>query len=138
MKVDIRTMEGLLRGKCLPANMLVSESLSAYLVRQFDALHERAEAAERERDDLKHIQELNVKIKQAMHERFTRAEAEIARRDAAAGEVEELSMLIRKLVHSLKNSNPDSGLLKSVPDYMRRKGYWKATDCLRGDDVKQG
>lgn len=86
MKVDIRTMEGLLRGKCLPANILVNESLPAYLVRQFDALQERAEAAERERDDLKHIQELNVKIKQAMHERFTRAEAEIARRDAAASE----------------------------------------------------
>lgn len=48
-------------------------------------------------------------------------------------EVEELSMLIRRLVHSLKNSNPDSSLLKSVPDYMQRKGYWKATDCLRGE-----
>ncbi|QHJ80333.1 MAG: hypothetical protein [Bacteriophage sp.] len=53
MKVDIHTMEGLLSGKCLPANMLVNESLSAYLVRQFEALHDRAEAAERERDDLK-------------------------------------------------------------------------------------
>lgn len=48
-------------------------------------------------------------------------------------EVEELSMQIRRLVHSLKNSNPDSSLLKSVPDYMQRKGYWKATDCLRGE-----
>ncbi|WP_336797596.1 ead/Ea22-like family protein [Erwinia aphidicola] len=54
------------------------------------------------------------------------------------GEVEELSMLIRRLVHSLKNSNPHSGLLISVPDYMRRKGFWKSTDCMRGDDVKQG
>ncbi|KMV71985.1 hypothetical protein AI28_17805 [bacteria symbiont BFo1 of Frankliniella occidentalis] len=54
------------------------------------------------------------------------------------GEVEELSMLIRRLVHSLKNSNPHSGLLISVPDYMRRKGIWKSTDFLRGDDVKQG
>ncbi|AXU94200.1 hypothetical protein CI789_02515 [Erwinia persicina] len=48
-------------------------------------------------------------------------------------EVEELSMQIRRLVHSLKNFNPDSSLLKSVPDYMQRKGYWKATDCLRGE-----
>ncbi len=54
------------------------------------------------------------------------------------GEVEELSVLIRRLVHSLKNSNPHSGLLISVPDYMRRKGFWKSTDCMRGDDVKQG
>lgn len=36
--------------------------------------------------ELEHNQELNLKIKQAMFERFTRAEAELARRDAAAGE----------------------------------------------------
>lgn len=47
---------------------------------------EQLESAERERDELKRNQELNLKIKQAMHERFTRAEAELARRDAAAGE----------------------------------------------------
>ncbi|NKG32081.1 hypothetical protein FVB43_18805 [Erwinia rhapontici] len=46
----------------------------------------RLSAVERERDELKRNQELNLKIKQAMHERFTRAEAELARRDAAAGE----------------------------------------------------
>lgn len=159
-----------------------SKGGDADVIELIDAL----EAAEREHDELKRIQELNIKIKQAMHERFTRAEAELARRDAAAGEpvavisvdsltelkesyrpvlafrpdhkrnsqgiplytaappavlaseVEELSMLIRRLVHSLKNSNPDSALLKSVPDYMRLKGFWKVTDCLRGDDVKQG
>ncbi|MCS3605285.1 hypothetical protein [Erwinia rhapontici] len=44
----------------------------------------RLSAVERERDELKRNQELNLKIKQAMHERFTRAEAELARRDAAA------------------------------------------------------
>lgn len=58
----------------------------AELEKIVDAFRQRAFEAERERDELKHIQELNVKIKQAMHERFTRAEAEIARRDAAAGE----------------------------------------------------
>ncbi|MDI3438329.1 hypothetical protein QLG07_02505 [Erwinia sp. V90_4] len=182
----------------------------------------RLEAAELEIEGLKRFQELNLKIKQAMHERFTRAErerdelraeqaehdeqiarmeskfslakraldsktarcekaeAELRRRDAAAGEpvayryratnmfgdlldawklsetknktgtcqplytaappavlpgeVEELSMLIRRLVHSLKNSNPHSGLLWSVPDFMHKKGYWKANDCLRGEN----
>ena len=53
---------------------------------------------------------------------------------ALPGEVEELSMLIRRLVHSLKNSNPHSGLLWSVPDFMHKKGYWKANDCLRGEN----
>lgn len=84
MKVSIIEMEGLLHGKCVPAKMLVNESLAAFLVRQFDALHEKLSAAERERDELKRNQELNLKIKQAMHERFTRAETELARRDAAA------------------------------------------------------
>lgn len=65
MKASIVEMEGLLRGKCVPAKMLVNESLAEYLVRQFDALHERADKAERERDELR---------------------AEIARRDAVAGE----------------------------------------------------
>lgn len=46
----------------------------------------RADEAERERDVLQRNQELNLKIKQAMHERLTRAEAELARRDVAAGE----------------------------------------------------
>ncbi len=36
--------------------------------------------------ELEDNQALNIKIKQAMFERFTRAEAELARRDAAAGE----------------------------------------------------
>lgn len=44
-------------------------------------LIERLEAAERERDFLKRNQELNLKIKQDMHERFIRSEAEIARLD---------------------------------------------------------
>lgn len=53
MKASIVEMEGLLRGKCVPAKMLVNESLAEYLVRQFDSLHERVEAAERERDELR-------------------------------------------------------------------------------------
>lgn len=86
MKVDIRTMEGLLRGKCLPANMLVNESLAEYLVRQFDALHERAEAAERERDELRlrdcHQCGEILQLAGALN----KAESELARRDAAVVE----------------------------------------------------
>lgn len=85
MKVDIHTMEGLLSGKCLPANMLVNESLSAYLVRQFEALHDRAEAAERERDG---AMSSALAVADAWVRRAKVAEAEIARRDAAAGEAD--------------------------------------------------
>lgn len=44
---------------------------------------------------------------------------------------DDLVMQIRRLVHALKNAKPDHSLVKSVPDYMRKKGYWKVTDCLR-------
>lgn len=76
MKASIVEMEGLLRGKCVPAKMLVNESLAEYLVRQFDSLHERAEVAERERD------ELRLEIA-----RIGGAKSiEVLQRDAAAGE----------------------------------------------------
>lgn len=87
MKVDIRTMERLLRGKCLPAE---------YLVRQFDALHERVGAAERERDELRECLAVmdgrlsaSRALKQLWKNRAGDAEEEIARRDAAAGEAVE-------------------------------------------------
>ncbi|EFE98274.1 hypothetical protein [Serratia odorifera] len=44
---------------------------------------------------------------------------------------DDLIMQVRRLVHALKKANPDHALVKQVPDYMRRKGYWKVTDCLR-------
>jgi len=50
---------------------------------------------------------------------------------APAAVPDDLVMQIRRLVHALKNAKPDHNLVKSVPDYMRRKGYWKVTDCLR-------
>ena len=46
-------------------------------------------------------------------------------------QVEELSMQIRRLVHALKKASPDNPLVKSVADYMRRKGHWKISDVLR-------
>lgn len=49
-------------------------------------LIEELEAAQQRIAELERNQELNLKIKQAMVERFTRTEAELARRDAAAGE----------------------------------------------------
>ncbi|WP_312265120.1 hypothetical protein [Mixta calida] len=45
--------------------------------------------------------------------------------------VDDLVMQIRRLVHAMKKSNPDSQLISQVSDYMQRSGYWQATDCLR-------
>lgn len=100
MKASIVEMEGLLRGKCVPAKMLVNESLAEYLVRQFDSLHERAEVAERERDELRAEQAEHDEQIARMESKFSlakraldsktarceKAEAELSRRDAAAGE----------------------------------------------------
>jgi predicted nucleic acid-binding Zn-ribbon protein len=100
MKASIVEMEGLLRGKCVPAKMLVNESLAEYLVRQFDALHERADKAERERDELRAEQAEHDEQIARMESKFSlakraldsktarceKAEAELRRRDSAAGE----------------------------------------------------
>lgn len=86
MKVTSIEMIGLLRGKCVPRDMKVNESLAAYLVRQFDDLHEKREAAERERDELRVEAEKYVELSGRNAARAQKAEAELARRDAAAGE----------------------------------------------------
>lgn len=84
MKASIVEMEGLLRGKCVPAKMLVKESLAEYLVRQFDSLHERAEVAERERDELRESLIAASNMQSIHREACQKAEAELARRDALA------------------------------------------------------
>ncbi|NYA15731.1 hypothetical protein [Serratia fonticola] len=48
-------------------------------------------------------------------------------------QTDELVMQIRRLVHALKKAKPDSSLVQQVTDYMKRHGYFKATDCLRGE-----
>lgn len=52
-------------------------------------------------------------------------------RAAPPAPVDDLVMLIRRLVHALKKSNPDSQLISQVSDYMQRSGHWQATDFLR-------
>jgi len=86
MKASIVEMEGLLRGKCVPAKMLVNESLAEYLVRQFDALHERADKAERERDELRKTLHATQDGAIETINHAMQLQAELARRDAAAGE----------------------------------------------------
>lgn len=51
--------------------------------------------------------------------------------DNTAPPVGDLAMLVRRLVHALKKSNPDSPLISQVSDYMQRSGYWQGKDCLR-------
>lgn len=53
------------------------------------------------------------------------------KRAAPPAPVDDLVMLIRRLVHALKKSNPDNKLITQVSEYMQRSGYWQATDCLR-------
>lgn len=104
----------------------------------------RLSAVERERDELKRNQELNLKIKQAMHERFTRAEAELARRDAAAlepvavvdiqrgrGDGKKFALCYTSAGHSL----PDDvyNLYTAAPPAADRvPDYWQFK-CVNGD-----
>lgn len=84
MKPTIIEMNGMLRGHCIPRDIKMNESLAAYLVRQFDALHERVEAAERERDDLKENQTRALQLVARRERQVLRYQKEIARRDALA------------------------------------------------------
>ncbi|MBC1188484.1 hypothetical protein HII27_22605 [Kluyvera sp. SCKS090646] len=44
MKINLFEMEGLLRGQCIPGDLLVNETLAEYLVRQFDKLEQQLAA----------------------------------------------------------------------------------------------
>lgn len=46
MKITEHEMRGLLAGKCLPGDMRLNEDLPAYLVRKFDELQQKLDAAD--------------------------------------------------------------------------------------------
>ena len=53
MKINLFEMEGLLRGQCIPGDLLVNETLAEYLVRQFDKLEQQLAAVVAENAGLK-------------------------------------------------------------------------------------
>ncbi|EBB3719854.1 ead/Ea22-like family protein [Salmonella enterica] len=59
------------------------------------------------------------------------AESEGERADRAEKQVEELTMWIKRLAHSLRNAKPDSKLHGAVMDYLSRKGLISVEDVLR-------
>lgn len=48
MKINLIEMEGLLRGQCIPGDLIVNETLAEYLVRKFDVLNEQLAESRRE------------------------------------------------------------------------------------------
>lgn len=59
------------------------------------------------------------------------AESEGERADRAEKQVEELTMWIKRLAHSLRNARPDSKLHSDAMDYLSRKGLISVEDVLR-------
>lgn len=59
------------------------------------------------------------------------AESEGERADRAEKQVEELTMWIKRLAHSLKNTRPDSKLHIDAMDYLSSKGLISVEDVLR-------
>ncbi|EAX4620422.1 ead/Ea22-like family protein [Salmonella enterica subsp. arizonae] len=59
------------------------------------------------------------------------AESEGERADRAEKQVEELTMWIKRLAHSLRNARPDSELHGAAMDYLSRKGLISVEDVLR-------
>lgn len=46
----------------------------------------------------------------------------VGERDLAQGQVGDLSMLVRQLVHALRKASPDHALPDKAMDYLKRKG----------------
>lgn len=59
------------------------------------------------------------------------AESEGERADRAEKQVEELTMWIKRLAHSLRNARPNSKLHSAAMDYLSHKGLISVEDVLR-------
>ncbi|HER1265247.1 TPA: ead/Ea22-like family protein [Salmonella enterica subsp. enterica serovar 28:e,h:z6] len=59
------------------------------------------------------------------------AESEGERADRAEKQVEELTMWVKRLAHSLRNTKPNSKLHYAAMDYLSRKGLISVEDILR-------
>ncbi|MCZ4676581.1 hypothetical protein O4O00_19670 [Citrobacter sedlakii] len=59
------------------------------------------------------------------------AESEGERADRAEKQVEELTMWVKRLAHSLRNARPDSKLHGAAMDYLSRNGLISVEDVLR-------
>ncbi|ECY4822332.1 ead/Ea22-like family protein [Salmonella enterica subsp. enterica serovar Lindern] len=59
------------------------------------------------------------------------AESEGERADRAEKQVEELTMWVKRLAHSLRNAKPNSKLHYAAMDYLSRKGLISVEDVLR-------
>lgn len=59
------------------------------------------------------------------------AESEGERADRAEKQVEELTMWVKRLAHSLRNARPNSKLHGTAMDYLSRKGLISVEDVLR-------
>ncbi|MGG5988366.1 ead/Ea22-like family protein [Salmonella enterica] len=59
------------------------------------------------------------------------AESEGERADRAEKQVEELTMWVKRLAHSLRNAKPNSKLHGAAMDYLSRKGLISVEDVLR-------
>ncbi|EAB5927279.1 ead/Ea22-like family protein [Salmonella enterica subsp. enterica serovar Newport] len=59
------------------------------------------------------------------------AESEGERADRAEKQVEELTMWVKRLAHSLRNAKPNNKLYGAAMDYLSRKGLISVEDVLR-------
>lgn len=59
------------------------------------------------------------------------AESEGERADRAEKQVDELTMWVKRLAHSLRNAKPNSELHSEAMDYLSRKGLISVEDVLR-------
>lgn len=93
---------------------------------------ERADRAEKRTAELEEIAtEYAVKFMRAQDALKHQALLHKSQMEVAEKQVEELTMWVKRLAHSLRNARPDSKLHGAAMDYLSRNGLISVEDVLR-------
>ncbi|ELO7722310.1 ead/Ea22-like family protein [Salmonella enterica] len=93
---------------------------------------ERADRAEKRVDELEYIAtDYGVKFQKAQDALKHQTLLHKSQMEAAEKQVEELTMWVKRLAHSLRNTRPNSKLYGAAMDYLSRKGLSSVEDVLR-------
>ncbi|EGL5703961.1 ead/Ea22-like family protein, partial [Salmonella enterica] len=93
---------------------------------------ERADRAEKHVAELESIAtDYGVKFQKAQDALKHQALLHKSQMEVAEKQVEELTMWVKRLAHSLRNAKPNSKLHYAAMDYLSRKGLISVEDVLR-------
>ncbi|MDK1334186.1 hypothetical protein QMS67_05020 [Cronobacter turicensis] len=124
-------MEGFLRGKCLPGDLLVNETNAQYLVRKFTELHDRIEVTTAAlREKTKQCEQLAAENAALKTSRAVLAENTFEACNAIASAGFSHEAIMRGLYESTGNGNKYPKPITTLVDEAMRKLETRATDAF--------